>query len=214
MQLQEFRQDLDARMSAAKISGFWKQPDKDRWINKGIVRACNYARWKFLSKHASQLVEKNPDGTLKENYFLPFDFKPGGLITINVGGTPHHKVSEDEYTQQSYSYERVVAIIGDEYHLNLSELTGIAEGTIIDIYYKRRPVRMVEDDDEPITPEEMDEPIVKLALSVCLTKTPGKQADAQKEVVEAHTILQQIKDREDEEPTSVYKGQAGSSRWE
>ncbi len=58
MQLQEFRQDLDARMSAAKISGFWKQPDKDRWINKGIVRACNYARWKFLSKHATQLVEK------------------------------------------------------------------------------------------------------------------------------------------------------------
>jgi len=38
MQLQEFRQDLDARMSAAKISGFWKQPDKDRVINKGVVR--------------------------------------------------------------------------------------------------------------------------------------------------------------------------------
>ncbi len=88
MQLQEFRQDLDARMSAAKISGFWKQADKDRWINKGVVRACNYARWKFLSKHASQLVEKNPDSTLKENYFLPFDFKPGGFITIKVAGFP------------------------------------------------------------------------------------------------------------------------------
>lgn len=213
MQLQEFRQDLDARMSAAKVSGFWKQADKDRWINKSIVRACNYARWKFLSKHASQLVEKNPDGKLKENYFVPFDFKPGGLIKVKANGEVHHKISEDEYTEKSYAYTRVIAIIGDEYFLNLQELTDVKENDIIDFYYKRRPVRLVEDDDEPITPEEMDEPICKLALSICLSKTPGKQAEAQKEIVEANSMLQQLKEREDEEPSAVYKGRATSSRW-
>lgn len=210
MQLQEFRQDLDARMSAAKVSGFWKQADKDRWINKAVVRACNYARWKFLSKHATQLTELNPDGTGKENYFLPFDFKPGGMILLKVDGKKYNKTTEEDYQGGTYPWELAFTIIGDEYFIDPAAETA---DKIIDLYYKRRPVRMVEDDDEPITPEEMDEPIVKLALSICLAKEKGRQADAQKEAVEAHTMLQQTKDREDEEPSSVYKGQAGSTRW-
>lgn len=234
MQLQEFRQDLDARMAAAKVSGFWKQDDKDRWINKSVVRACNYARWKFLSKHATQLTELNPDGTGKENYFLPFDYKPGGMIFLKVNGEEYHKTSEEAYLSRKsddqiavsylpqndvihgsahtdWRYQKVYAVIGDEYLIDPVIET---EGKVIDLYYKRRVVRMVEPDSEPITPEEMDEPIVKLALSICLAKTPGRQADSRKEVEEAHLMLQQTKDREDEEPQAVYKGQAKSVRWQ
>lgn len=213
MQLQEFRTDLSARMSASKITGFWKDSDKDRWINKAIVRACNYARWKFLSKHSSQLTELNSDGSGKESYFLPFDFKPGGMIFLSLDKAEYHKVGEETYLSTKSNndlIQNIFAIIGDEFFLNPVPTEA---GKIIDFYYKRRPVRLVEDTDEPITPEEMDEAIVKLALSVCLSKIPSKKAESQQEVIEAHTMLAQIKEREDEEPSSVFKGQATSSRW-
>ena len=234
MQLQEFRQDLNARIAAAKVSGFWKDTDKDRWINKAIVRACNFARYKFLSKHATQLTELNPDGTGREHYFLPFDFKPGGMIFLSVNGVEYHKTSEESYLSRKsddkigvpfrpqqdilhagahtdWRWDKIYALIGDEYFINPT----LAEaGLVIDLFYKRRPVRLVEDTDEPITPEEMDEPVLKLALATCLAKEPGKKGDAEKEVIEAHALLQQIKEREDEEPNSVFKGQAASTRWQ
>jgi hypothetical protein len=210
MQLQEFRQDLNARIAAAKVSGFWKDGDKDRWINKAIVRACNFARYKFLSKHATQLTELLPDNSGRESYFLPFDFKPGGMILLKVDGQKHNKVSEEDYQSENYPWEKACAVIGDEYFINPAPTKA---GLIIDLFYKRRPVRLVEDTDEPITPEEMDEPVLKLALATCLAKEPGKKGEAEKEVVEAHALLQQIKDREDEEPNSVFKGQATSTRW-
>lgn len=234
MQLQEFIQDLNARIAAAKVSGFWKDTDKDRWINKAIIRACNYARFKFLSKHATQLTELFPDGTGRESYFLPFDFKPGGMIYLSVDGEEYHKVSEEAFLSRKsdekigvifslqqdilhagsntdWRWNKIYALIGDEYFLNPIPAEA---NLIIDIFYKRRPVRLVEDTDEPITPEEMDEPILKLALATCLAKEPGKRGEAEKEVIEAHALLQQIKDREDEEPNTAFKGQATSTRWQ
>lgn len=226
MQFQEFEQDLDARIAASKITGFWKPEDKKRWINKSVVRACNFAPWKFLSKHATQLIELDT-GQIKENYFLPFDYKPGGMILIKVydpvsqKSLKHYKTDIDSFHAKAYEYTRVYTIVGDEYFLNLRELaedSNLAaadyEGKIIDLFYRRRPVKMVEPTDEPITPEEMDEPILKFALAICLSKTPGRASEAVKEIQEANSMLQQLKDREDEEPQSVFKGQATSMRWQ
>ncbi len=226
MQFQEFTQDLDARIAASKITGFWKPEDKQRWINKSVVRACNYAAWKFLSKHATQLIQLDT-GKIKENYFLPFDYKPGGMILIKVydpvseKSLKHYKTDIDSYHAKAYEYTRVYTIVGDEYFLNLQELaedSGLAasqmEGKIIDLFYRRRPVKMVETTEEPITPEEMDEPIIKFTFAICLTKTPGRASEAVKEIQEANSMLQQLKDREDEEPQSVFKGQATSMRWQ
>ncbi len=226
MQFQEFLQDLDARIAASKVTGFWKPENKERWINKSVVRACNYARWKFLSKHATQAIELE-SGEIKENYYLPFDYKPGGMILIKVydpvteKSLKHFKIDNDSYHSKAYEYTRVYTIVGDEYFLNLQELaedSGLAasemEGKIIDLYYKRRPVKLVEPTDEPITPEEMDEPIIKFAFSICLSKTPGRAKEAVKEIQEANSMLQQIKDREEEEPQAVFKGQATSMRWQ
>ncbi len=226
MQFQEFQQDLDARIAASKITGFWKPEDKQRWINKSVVRACNYAAWKFLSKHATQLIELDT-GKIKENYFLPFDYKPGGMILIKVydpvsiKSLKHYKTDIDSYHAKAYEYTRVYTIVGDEYFLNLQELAedsalaaSVYEGKVIDLFYRRRPVKMVEATEEPITPEEMDEPILKFALAICLAKTPGRSNEAVKEIQEANSMLQQIKDREDEEPQAVFKGQATSMRWQ
>jgi len=46
-----------------------------------------------------------------------------------------------------------------------------------------------------------------------LAKEPGRKNEAEKEVIEAHALLQQTKDREDEEPSAVFVGQAKSTRW-
>jgi hypothetical protein len=206
MQLQEYLQDLNARMSASKTGGLWSDADKTRWINKAIVRACNFAKWDFLNHHATQLTEED-----REAYFLPFDYKPGGLVFMKVDGNEHAKVSIGNYQSKNYHWERVFAKMGDQY---LITPIPAEDGKIIDIYYRRRPVPLINLTDESIVPEEFDEPVVKLALAICLKKTPSRGSDGDKEILEATALLQQTKDREDEEEgSSGYAGQATSSRF-
>ena len=193
-------------MSAAKTTGFWSEVDKKRWINKSIVRACNFAKWNFLNHHSTQLTEKDI-----EAYFLPFDYKPGGMMFIKVGGQEHAKTSVENYQSGNHVWERAFCILGDQY---LVKPTPLEDGKLIDIYYRRRPVPLVNDTDEPITPEEMEEAIIKLALGICLKKEPNRGTDADKQILEATAILQQIKDRQDEEGGEAgFAGQATSSRF-
>ena len=193
-------------MSAAKTTGFWNESDKKRWINKSIVRACNFAKWNFLNHHSTQLTEKD-----LEAYFLPFDYKPGGMMFIKVDGQEHAKTSVENYQSGNHVWERVFCMLGDQY---LVKPIPEEDGKVIDIYYRRRPIPLVNDTDEPITPEEMDESIVKLALGICLKKEPNRSADADKQIVEATAILQQIKERQDEEGGEAgFTGQATSSRF-
>ncbi len=193
-------------MSASKTSGLWSEADKIRWINKAVVRACNFAKWNFLNHHSTQLIEKD-----RESYFLPFDKKPGGFIFIKADGNEYAKTSIENYQSKNYFWERVFCIIGDQF---LITPIPSEDGKIIDIYYRRRPVPMVNMTDESIVPEEFDEPVVKFALAVCLKKTPSRSADADKEIMEATALLQQTKDREDEEEGSAgFSGQATSIRF-
>lgn len=193
-------------MSAAKTTGFWSDADKKRWINKSIIRACNFSKWNFLNHHSTQLTEK--DG---EAYFNPFDYKPGGMMFLKVDGKEYAKASVENYQSGNHVWERVFCILGDQY---LVKPTPTEDGKLIDIYYRRRPVPLVNDTDEPITPEEMEEAIVKLALGICLKKEPNRSNDADKQVLEATAILQQIKDRQDEEGGEAgFTGQATSSRF-
>jgi hypothetical protein len=206
MQLQEFIQDLNARMSAAKTTGFWSEADKKRWINKSIVRACNFAKWNFLNHHSTQLTEKDV-----ETYFLPFDYKPGGMMFLKIDGQEHAKISIENYQSGNHLWERIFCMLGDQY---LIKPAPTEDGKIIDIYYRRRLISLVNDTDEPATPEEMDEVIVKFALGICLKKEPNRSTDADRQVLEATAILQQIKDRQDEEGGEAgFVGQATSSRF-
>ncbi len=206
MQLQEFLQDLNARISASKSNGMWSDADKKRWINKTIVRACNFAKWGFLNHHSTQTTEKD-----SEAYFNPFDYKPGGMMILKVDGQEYVKVSVENYQSGNHVWKTVFCILGDQY---LVKPAPDEDGKIIDIYYRRRPVPLINDTDEPITPEEMDEAIVKLALAVCLKKDPNRSGEADREILEATAIVQQIKDREDEENgSSGFIGQATSTRF-
>ena len=193
-------------MSAAKTTGLWSEADKKRWLNKSIVRACNFAKWNFLTHHATQMTEENV-----EAYFIPFDYKPGGMMFVKVDGDEHVKTKLENYQSGNYVWERVFAFVGDQFLL--TPIPSEA-GKVIDIYYRRRPIPLVNDTDESITPEEMDEAIVKFALATCLKKDPNRRADGDKEILEASAILQQIKDREDEEGGEAgFVGQATSTRF-
>lgn len=204
MQLQEFVHDLNARISASKATGFWSKDDKKRWINTSIIRACNFAPWNFLMHHASHLTEKD-----KAKYFNPFDYKPGGMLLIKVNDIEHTKVSLARFHDTDTT--NVSTIIGDEYHLKPTPDTG---DLMIDLYYRRRPIPLVKDTDVPIIPEEMDEPVVKLALGICLKKLPNRSTDADREITEAISLLQILKDREYEEPGETgYAGRATSTRF-
>lgn len=206
MQLQEFLQDLNSRMSASKTNGFWSDADKKRWLNKSIVRACNFAKWNFLNHHSTQVTEKGV-----EVYFIPFDCKPGGMMLVKVDGGEHTKTGVENYQTGNYIWERVFAIIGDQFLLKPAPTE---DAKIIDIYYRRRPVSLADDTDEPITPEEMDEAIIKYALAICLKKDSNRSAEADKEILEANAVLQQIKDRENEENGEAgFVGQATSTRF-
>jgi hypothetical protein len=206
LQLQEFLQDLNARMSAAKVAGFWSDTDKKRWINKAVIRACNFAKWNFLTHHATQTTEANV-----EAYFIPFDYKPGGMMFIKVDGGEYVKTKIENYQSGDYVWEKVFAFVGDQFLLTPIPSE---DDKVIDIYYRRRPIPLVNDTDEPITPEEMDEPVIKLSLATCLQKDPNRRADGDKEILEANALLQQIKDREDEEGGEAgYAGQATSTRF-
>jgi len=131
------------------------------------------------------------------------------MIFLKVDGKKYHSADPEDYEGGNYAWERVHTIIGDQFLINP---TIGEDGKTIDIYHIRRPVPLVDETDEPITPEEMDEPIVKLALATCLKKETGRAKDARDEILEANAMLQEIKDREDEEQTGIYKGQAISSR--
>jgi len=193
-------------MSASKTTGLWSDTDKKRWINKSIVRACNFARWNFLSHHSTQLTQKDT-----EAYFNPFDYKPGGMMFLKVDGQEYAKTSVENYQSGNHASDYVFCIVGDQY---LLKPTPTEDGKIIDLFYRRRPVPLINDTDEPITPEEMEEPIIKLALAICLKKLPNRGSDADKEITEAIALLQTLKDREDEEPGEAgFVGKATSTRF-
>lgn len=193
-------------MSAAKTTGFWSETDKKRWLNQAVIRACNFAPWSFLSHHSSQLTEKDRDA-----YFTPFDYKPGSFIYVSIGGKEHTKVSIQNLKSGNHIWDRVFALVGDQY---IVKPVPEKDGLVIDVYYRRRPIKMTEPTDVPITPEEMDEPIVKLALGTCLKKEPNRRKDADQEIAEAIGMLQELKNREDEEAGDAgFQGQAQSTRF-
>jgi len=86
-------------MSASKTTGFWSEEDKKRWINKAIVRACNFARWKFLRKPSTINTEKD-----KEAYYLPFDYK--SMISLKVDGEIYHPTDPEDYQSGNYAWEK------------------------------------------------------------------------------------------------------------
>jgi len=59
--LSEFLTELNNRIAAAKVSGFWTDAMKKEWINKAGERACGFRRWKVLELAKSTITKANQE---------------------------------------------------------------------------------------------------------------------------------------------------------
>lgn len=217
--LLQLRTDLDNRISAAKVSGFWTDAMKNEWLNQAGQRVCDFKRWKWL-----ELAIETPT-TADEYYDYPtgeFAFKQNSIFLIYIDGesyptnqTGRSRKTWAEYQKhkQSESDEKIFANHNGYYFLApLPEV-----GKTMSIYGLKKWVELTEDADSAVTPEEYDEAVVRIALATCLRKAK-KYGEAKVELVEVLDpnigILALLWAQENDEAAQGYGGNAQSSRWD
>lgn len=213
----EQQTELDNRIASAKVSGFWSSAMKKQWINTAGERACNYHSWKAL-EYALKTITKAD----QEYYDYPDAFQENSIYYMEVDGEEYIGVSWDDY--QNYkaneSTDRVFASHDGFYFINPTPVVADLE---IDIWGIRKWVKLVADADTTITPSELDEAIVKLALATCLQKE-RRYSEATAEIAEVETpanpripksggILARIAEQEEEGGPKGFIGTAQSSRF-
>ncbi len=213
----ELQTELDNRIASAKVSGFWSSAMKKQWINTAGERACNYHRWKALEYALKTTTKAN-----QEYYDYPSAFQEDSIYYAEVDGEEYTGVSWDDY--QNYkangSTDKIIASHDGFYFINPTPTVADLE---IAIWGIRKWVKLVENTDTPVTPSEMDEAIIKLALATCLQKE-RRYAEASAETAEVETpanprvegsggILARLAAREEDESVKGYVGQAKSTRF-
>jgi len=217
MQFSELLTELNNRIAAAKVSGFWSDAMKKQWINNAGERACNYRRWKALEYALKTITKAN-----QEYYDYPDEFQENSIYYIEVDGKEHIEASWDDYKEyrESGSSDRVVASHDGFYFINPTPTEADLE---LAIWGVRKWVKLVNDGDESILPSKFDEAIIKLALATCLQKE-RRYSEATAEIAEVETpanpkiegsggILAKLSAREEDEGPKGYVGRAKSTRW-
>lgn len=211
----ELLTELDNRISAAKVSGFWTPGMKEEWIYQSIVKACNfeseearalgYGRWKFLEK--AKLAKTIAD---HEYYDQPEDFEDNSIYMIKVDGDEYDVKPWDEYQalKDAESTAKMASLHERFFFINPTPIEG-SDDYNVDIYGILKPKKT---DTQPITPSEFDEPIVRLALATCLQKEK-RYDEATAETAGAERILARLEKKMKDKGKMGYVGQARSSRW-
>lgn len=208
----ELLTELNNRIAAAKVSGFWTDAMKKEWINKAGERICDFRRWKILEKAKYTMTKKN-----REYYDYPSEFKINSIYYMEVDGKEYIEKSWDDYQdyKAAKSTDKIFTSHNGFYFINPTPTESNKEITIWGI---RKWVKLVNDADEPILPSEFDESIIKLALATCLQKE-RRYDEATAERAEVETIgapgepgtggiLWKLGEREQEEGPKGYIGKA------
>lgn len=220
MKLSEFLTELNNRIAAAKISGFWTDAMKEQWIYEAVVRVCNYRRWKILELAKSTTTKAN-----QEYYDYPSDFKANSIYYMEVDGKEYTKKTWDDYqTYRAVESDEKIFTSHDGFFFigPIPTQTGLT----IDIWGIKKPVDLATwktADDDSVLSEEFDESVIKLALATCLDKERRK-AEASVERAEVLTprdpkiegsggTLAQLAAREEDEAPKGYIGRAQSTRF-
>jgi len=217
MTFSELLTELNNRIAAAKVSGFWTDAMKKEWINTAGQRICDFRRWKVLEKALKTITKAN-----QEYYDYPEEFKADSIYYLEVDGKEYIKVSWDEY--QKYKAEKSTDKIFTShdgfYFINPVPTEANKE---ISIWGIKKWVKLVNDTDKPVLPSEFDEAIIKLALATCLQKERRyEEAAIERNEVEAPEtpgvegsggILAKLGVREEMESHKGYIGKAKSTRW-
>lgn len=219
--LGELREDLNSRISASINSGFWKDSEKNSWINQAGQRVCDFKRWKWLEL---ALTTQTRDD--REYYDYPVSdghtFKNESIYQIKIEGEDYpwdiggrRRVNWDQFqkAKQMDSDEKIFANHNGFYFLHPIP----PNGKEISIYGLKTWRKLLTDDDVAITPEEVyNEAIVRTALATALRKSK-KYNEAKAELVEIFDpqvgVLALTFQQENDEAPKGYGGDALSSRW-
>lgn len=221
MNFEELQTELDARISAAKVTGFWSADMKKAWLNQAGQRVCDFKRWKWL-----ELALETTTHDSAEYYDYPNQagnaFKKDSIYQINVEGEEYFA---DQAGRSRLNWEQFQKAknIGDDSKKIFSNHNGFfflypvpADGKTMSLYGLRKWVKLVNTTDTPISPSEYDEAIVRIALATCLRKAK-KYNEAKAELVEVLDprvgILQNLWEQENDEAPQGYGGEAQSTRW-
>lgn len=219
MTFQELQTELDGRISASNASGFWTTTEKKSWLNQAGQRVVDFWNWPFLelaleiTTSGSKQYYDYPGGTVR--------FKPNSIYQIDIAGESYargvagrRRVTWEQFQKkvQQEDDELVFANHNGFYFLNPVP----ANDKTMSIYGKKGWQTLVGNTDEPITPPELDEAIVRIALASALRKAK-KYNEAKAELLEVLDpnvgVLALFKNQILSEDSLGYGGEAQSSRF-
>lgn len=219
MTFQELQTELDGRISASSASGFWTATEKKSWLNQAGQRVCDFYRWTFL-----ELALEIETSDSRQYYDYPggsIRFKPNSIYQIDIEGETYargvagrRRVTWEQFQKkvQEEDDELVFTNHNGFYFLNPVP----SNGKTMSIYGKKGWQTLVNTGDTPITPEELDEAIVRIALASALRKAK-KYDEAKAELLEVLDpnigILAMFKNQIENDAPEGYGGEAQSSRW-
>lgn len=217
----ELLEDLNDRISASSVSGFWTTDMKVRWLDSAGKTVCAFYRWAFLELALEkQTVDQReyydyPGGTVR--------FKPNSIYQIDIedeeypeGQAGRRRVSWQQFQERKQEANPDPCFTNHNGYYFLYPVP--TDGKTMSLYGLKgwRNLADQGDADEPVTPEELDESIVRLALAACLRKAK-KYGEAKAEMLEVLDpvvgLLAQIKGQSDVEDSKGEGGTAKSSRW-
>ncbi len=219
MKLSEFLTELNNRISAAKISGFWNEAMKKQWLNNAGERVCNYYNWKALEY--AKFTKTKVDG---EYYDYPDEFQENSIYHLEVDSKKYTKIKKWSDYQACRINESTKKVFCSHNGFYFIGPTPSEADLVIDIWGIKKWKKLVDNNDEPVTPSELDESIVKLAFATCLQKARKRngalderrevEAPANPRIEGSGGILARMIAREEEEPAGGFIGQAKCSRWD
>lgn len=219
MNKQQLREDLNERLSAAQVTGLWTDAAKDLWINQAGQRVCNFRKWKWLELALETQTRNN-----QEYYDYPeppLGFKKDSIYQIDIEGEeyPSSQSGRKRIVWNRFQKEKQMESDTKTFtnHNGYLFLHPIPEnGKIMSIYGLKEWVPLQEETDTPVSPDYLDEAIVRVALATCLRKE-GKHNEAQAELLDVFDpvtgLLEHIYKQEIDESPRGYIGTANSSRW-
>jgi len=217
----ELLQGLDDKISAAKVSGFWTTAMKIQWLDDAGVTVCNFYRWPFLELALTRQTEDQ-----REYYDYPggaVRFKPNSIYFLSIEGETYpagqagrRRVNWEQFQEMKQQGDGNLVFTN---HNGFYFLCDIPEdGKTMSLIGLKGWKKLADqtDDDEPITPMEFDEAIIRIALAACLRKAK-KYAEAKAELSEVLDpqigVLAQIKGQTEVEGPQGEGGTAKTSRW-
>lgn len=140
MTLSELLIELNNRIAAAKVSGFWTDAMKKEWINMAVDRIVNFKNWKVLETKITATTIKN-----QEKYTHPATLKTNSIFMIKVDGEIYIKKSWVEYQDLKTKRvsDKIFSIYGGEIYINP---TPTETGKTIEIFGFKRPLKLTMED--------------------------------------------------------------------